>query len=103
MIITWTTMATISFEKELDYINTRWTIREVTNFIDLVDLCISNLQLGYVLGKISKKTNIRSIVISKQTTLFFDYIEKNKEIRLLLFWNNSQNPKKLKTFLTNII
>jgi len=36
-----------------------------------------------------------SLVISKQTTLYYSFSEKEKTINLILFWNNKQNPKLL--------
>jgi len=45
---------------------------------------------------------MKSFVISKQTTLFFDYKKEKGIIELLLFWNNSQNPKELKKILRKL-
>lgn len=95
----WTDLAEESYSNELDFINTKWNLSEVVKFMDLVDEFVNKLELGIIVGKISKKTNIRSFVISKQTTLFFDVFEDSKEIELLLFWNNKGNPLELKKLL----
>ena len=42
---------------------------------------------------------MRSFVISKQTTIYFDVFEDIQTIELLLFWNNKDNPKELENFL----
>ena len=52
--------------------------------------------------EISSKRNLRSFVISKQTTLFFSVNKKDNVINLILFWNNKENPKKLKKELRSI-
>ncbi len=99
MKVVWTNLATKSFEEELNFIATKWSFKEVNNFIDLVDEFIKNLENGILLGKISVKTNIYSFVLSKQTSVFFDYHEETAIIEVLLFWNNQKNPTTLKKLL----
>jgi len=99
MKVLWTPTAELSYSRELENISKKWTVTEVINFMDLVDNFIENLKSGIIQGKISAKTNMWSFVISKQTTLFFDVFEDIQTIELLLFWNNKDNPKKLKKFL----
>lgn len=99
MKVIWTPNAELSFAKELEYISKKWTMTEVINFMDIVDNFIEKLESGIIQGKISATTNMRSFVISKQTTLFFDVFDDTQTIELLLFWNNKENPKKLKKFL----
>ena len=43
----------------------------------------------------NNKIKICSILISKQTTLFYDFDENTKIIDLYVFWNNSKNPVDL--------
>ena len=99
MKVLWTLNAEISYSKELENIHKNWTTTEVLNFMDLVEGFIEKLESGIIQGKVSPQTNMRSFVISKQTTLFFDVFEDIKTIELLLFWNNRNNPKKLKKLL----
>ena len=99
MNVIWTPSAELSYAKELEKISEKWTITEVINFMDLVDTSIEKLESGIIQGKISTKVNMRSFVISKQTTLYFDVFKDLKTIELLLFWNNKDNPKKLKKVL----
>ena len=99
MKVVWTKLAEDSYTKELDFIEKKWTFKEVNNFMDLVDEFIKKLEYGVLLGKISSKTNMHSFVISKQTTLYFDYYKDRDLIELLLFWNNQQDPSKLKELI----
>ncbi|WP_459212307.1 hypothetical protein [Aquimarina rhabdastrellae] len=99
MKVVWTPNAELSYAKELENINENWSINEVIEFMDLVDDFVKNLENGLIQGNISTKNNMRSFVISRQTTLYFDVHEDLKIIELLLFWNNKENPKKLKKFL----
>ena len=98
----WTDLADSSYEEELKYIHKKWNQDEVIKFMILVDEFINKLESGVIAGKVSKKTEIRSFVISKQTTLFFDINEETETIELLLFWNNTKDPKTLKRLLKNI-
>ncbi|PQJ80275.1 hypothetical protein [Polaribacter porphyrae] len=99
MNVIWTPSAELSYAKELKKISDKWTITQIINFMDLVDNFVDKLESGIIQGKISEKTNMRSFVISKQTTLYFDIFEDTQTIELLLFWNNKDNPKDLKRFL----
>lgn len=101
MTVIWTPNAELSFAIELENINKKWTATEVIHFMDLVDNFIEKLESGIIQGKISTITNMRSFVISKQTTLFFNVFEDTQTIALLLFWNNTDNPKKLRKLLNN--
>lgn len=99
MNVIWTPTAELSYAKELEKISKKWTITQIVDFMDLVDDFVDKLKSGIIEGKVSKKTNLRSFVISKQTTLYFDYFEDIKTIEILLFWNNNDDPKLLKNFL----
>lgn len=99
MNVIWTPSAELSFAKQLEDISNKWTSTEVINFMDSVDSIIEKLESGIIQGKISSQTNMRSFVISNQTTLFFDVFDDIQTVELLLFWNNKDNPKKLKRLL----
>lgn len=92
--IYWTQLAEDSYSRELEFINLKWNTKEVVKFIDMTDDILEKLQSGIIEGNISKKTNLRRIVVSKQTTLFFEKFEQNQQINLLLFWNNKSDPKR---------
>ncbi len=101
MKIVWTEKAEFSYAKELENISKKWTNKEVVSFMNLVDEFIKKLETGLIEGKVSSKRNVRSFVVSKQTTLYFSVNKKEKVIDLILFWNNKFNPEKLKKALQN--
>jgi len=101
MKVIWSAEGKISYFKELEFIYEKWNEKEVENFILLVEEVVKKLETGVLQGKNLYNKNLKSFVISKQTTIFFDYYEDKKLVELLLFWNNSQNPKLLKTFINN--
>ena len=53
------------------------------------------IKVSVLEGKVSRATEINSLVISKQTTLFFGLDKNNSRLELLLFWRNKEAPKKL--------
>ncbi len=100
MKVVWTDTAELSYFKELNFIAEKWNNREVKKFMMLVDEFVEKLENKTLQGKILSHWNMRSFVISKQTTLFFNYFEKSDIIELLFFWNNSQNPMELENILS---
>ncbi|CAA0234354.1 conserved hypothetical protein [Tenacibaculum maritimum] len=100
--ITWTTLAKLSYYEEIDFINLKWNIQEVEKFVLLVEDFVESMSTGIRIGKIYPNNNIHSIVVSKQTTVFYrEYPDKN-EISLLLFWNNQKDSKTLKRLLKQV-
>lgn len=97
--IFWTDIARLTYENELEFIYTKWNRKEVIKFMDLVDDFVQKIESGFIVGKISKQKVIRSFVISKQTTVFYQVYEDKMEIELLLFWNNKTNPKELLKYI----
>ena len=64
------------------------------NFINAVDNHIILIQENPKLFALTDYQNVRSVLIVKQITLF--YRIKNNTVELIRFWNNHQNPKRLK-------
>lgn len=100
--ITWTDYAKFSYYEELDFIDKKWTLKEVENFIVLAEGIIKQLSSGVIQGKRYSNNDVYSVVISKQTTLFYRTYPMQNSIALLLFWNNKRNPNSLKRLLKQV-
>ena|SRR5690554_481115 len=97
MEIAWSNQARKDYYKVLDYLHENWGLNEVKNFVDKTE---------EVLGVIKKhpktfvesprKRNVRKGFVTKHNSLFYKVKPYKKEIILLTFWDNRQNPKKLK-------
>lgn len=74
MNVIWSVEAKVTYNKELEFIFSKWSISEVAKFIHLVEEFVEKLKNGILRGK-RLNNNMRSFVISKQTTLFFEYNE----------------------------
>ncbi|MBC8754195.1 hypothetical protein H2O64_05895 [Kordia sp. YSTF-M3] len=102
IIVSWTPYAKFSYFDELDFIESKWTSKEVNAFIALVNGFIENLSCGIIQGKKYSPKNIHSLVISKQTTVFYRMHPDQDLITLLLFWNNQKDSNMLKKTLQRI-
>jgi len=100
MKIDWTEVATETYAEELDFINTKWGIKEVEKFMILSDNFLETLSTGMFEGKSVRKGTIKMSVISKQTSLFYKVDKINDKIILVCFWNNKKSPNTLEKILS---
>ena len=68
--IEWTPTAQSSFVDEVDFIFRKWNYKEVCKFEDLVEIEIRRIAVNPEIG-ILNSNGIYSIVLSKQTTLYY--------------------------------
>ena len=96
--INWTSQAWLTYEANINYLERAWTVKEISNFVLLVDKRLTNLSRNPRIGRVrsTKYPNIRSTLVHKRILLIYKHKSLKKEIDLLVFWNTYQNPKKLK-------
>lgn len=97
--IEWKLIATYTYFEEIDFILSKWNEVEVQKFEDLVYDFLATLSKTPKIGVFNSQNNCYSLVISKQTTLYYKIIEDKSQIDLILFWNNKQNLIQLKQLL----
>ena len=86
--------AETSLQPILDYLLEEWSISVHNDFLDDVAKITEQISEHPKSFPVSKKNQIRRAIINKHIVLF--YLEKNDVIEVLLFWNMSKNPRKLK-------
>lgn len=91
----WQPNSEYTYFEEADFILLKWNSKEVLKFMDLVEENLLRLSKNPSIGIYINDLKIYSIVISKQTTLYYDFNENTKIIDLYVFWNNSKNPADL--------
>lgn len=97
VIIKWSDEATKTFDNNIGYLEKEWTDKEIANFVKQTDLKLLNIEYNPKIYKRSeKKSSIRKANINKNITLFYNYSPRKKEVTLLTFWHNRQDPKKIK-------
>ena len=89
--IVWVPLAIETFMEEIDFIYLKWNQKEVDDFVMLVDKNFKRLYINPLIGQIQK--NVYKIVISKQTSLFYRIIKKDKKVELVYFWNNKRDSQ----------
>jgi plasmid stabilization system protein ParE len=95
--INWTDKAWDTYEENINYLLTNWTLKELNNFVQTVDRKITLLAKYPKLGssKSTKQLNIRCTIIHKRIVLIYKHKPLKNEIDLLVFWNTKQHPRKL--------
>ena len=96
VIIKWANEAKKTFDKNISYLKEEWTEREIKNFVKQTNYIISRIAAYPEMYPASRKNSkIRMGAINKHITLYYRYYSSKKEIILLTFWHNKQDPKKL--------
>lgn len=93
--IQWQPTAENTLNEEVDFIFLKWNFKEVQKFEKLVNENLKRLSLNPEIGIYNNEYEIYSLVISKQTTLYYSFDSILKIIELNVFWNNSKNPADL--------
>lgn len=96
MKVRWTSTSKVTYLDVLSYLDENWTKRELQNFVDTVEKVISQIVAEpYMFEASNKKKNIRKGFVTKYNTLYYRIKPRKKEIELLTFWDNRQDPNKL--------
>ncbi|MCK5169740.1 MAG: hypothetical protein KAQ75_07670 [Bacteroidales bacterium] len=96
MKVRWTPTSKVTYLDVLSYLNENWTKKELQNFVDTVEKVISQIVVEpYMFAASKKKKNIRKGFVTKHNTLYYRIKPRKKEIELLTFWDNRQDPGKL--------
>jgi plasmid stabilization system protein ParE len=96
--IIWMPNAISSYIKIIHYLQINWTQKEIESFQLLSEEKILNISYHPHLGiaKNYKNPDIRYTLVHKRVALIYRHDQFKNKIELLLFWNTSQNPKKIK-------
>jgi plasmid stabilization system protein ParE len=90
----WSDEALNNLKYIIDYLENRWTKREIKKFALLLDKQLKLIEDNPFLFAESDKSNgLRKSVLSKQTTIYYRII--GYEIRIITLFDNRQTPKTL--------
>ncbi len=97
MKINWTPAALLTYFKVLDFIYRQWSIKEAENFVHLTEQTISKIaEYPYLFKASKRKKNVRKGFITEHNSLYYRVKPRKKEIEIISFWDNRQDPSKLK-------
>ena len=94
MKIRWTKRAQISFDQIIEFLKEEWSLNSAIKFVHKTNSFIETLKEQPKIGRPEKaKKDLRSFVLTRQTTVFYR-IKSNEVIILLKFFDTRQNPMK---------
>ena len=100
MKLIWTLLAKKSYNKNIEFILELWNIKIAQDFILEVERTMNIIENNPIcFEKWEFNPDFRKGYIHENVSFF--YKVKPTEIVVYLFWNNLQNPKKLKKILLN--
>ncbi|MBI1768535.1 MAG: type II toxin-antitoxin system RelE/ParE family toxin [Bacteroidetes bacterium] len=96
MKVVWTPEAKETFSSNIDYLLSEWGEQVTLDFLDRVDEVVFRIKSNPNLFPIIKREdNVHRCVVVKQISLYYRIVSA-QEIDLITFWNNYQNPERLK-------
>lgn len=94
MKILWTKKAQTSFDQIIEFLQEEWNLNSAIKFVQKTNSFIETLKEQPKIGRPEKvKKDLRSFVLSRQTTVFYR-IKSNEVVILLKFFDTRQNPLK---------
>lgn len=91
----WSDEALRNLKKIIEYLERRWSEKEVSKFSKLLDNNLELISAKPLLFPVSQDfPQFRKAVISPQTSIYYEVV--NEEIHLITLFDNRQNPNKLK-------
>ena len=91
--VIWTPLAQNSLKEVVDFLETKWSDQIVEKFLNQVDYRIEQIRENPELAPSIKQTPFRQLLIHETTSLF--YRNHPDHIKVLLVWDNRQDPAKL--------
>ena len=99
--IIWSPKAYLTFQERIYYLERNWTQREINNFTIRVKEYLELLQEEPLIGTPTRRRKtVRFGLIIKEVSIIYRVKPIKKEIELLMFFDNRQNPKKIRKYKT---
>lgn len=93
-MIIWSPQAKRDYWQNIDYLELKWSVQDVLNFIEKVDYTIQLIAKNNTLFITTNYKSVHKVVITKQITLYYRVTSTN--IELLRFWNTYQDLENFK-------
>ena len=92
--IIWSDEAIANLENILEYLERRWTEREIQKFKSLLSKQLDIIsQKPELFPKSSIKPELRRAVLSKQTSIY--YLISDRQVQLIYLFDNRMNPERI--------
>ncbi len=91
--VIWSSTARKSLRRTSDFITELWGEKIKTEFLNKLNYRIRQIQINPQLAPTFGDSDIRKLVIHKSVSIF--YLDLVEHLRILLVWDNRQDPAKL--------
>jgi plasmid stabilization system protein ParE len=91
--VIWSPTARITYYQVLEYLDEKWTVKEIEVFIIRTEEVINYICDNPLLYPYSNESDTHRCVVVKQVSLF--YRVRTSTIELLVFWDTRQDPTQL--------
>lgn len=91
--IFWTDEAVTSLNSCVEFLVSVWDERIIEKFLTLIDEKIDLISSNPEIGSKVFSTENRKVLIHENVSLFYKI--DNSQLKILLIWDNRQDPKKL--------
>lgn len=92
--IRWTDLALEELQKTVEYLNSKFTIKEKEKLADEIERVLSIIVHSPNVFPLPEKGKVRKAIILKYNAMYYRIVEN--EIQILSFFSNRQNPNKKK-------
>lgn len=93
--ISWTNEAIDNLDSIIDYLQNRWTEKEISGFFKRLDKRINLISRNpHAFPVVDTRINIRKCVLSEQTSIYYEI--KPDVVVILAFFDNRKDPNKRK-------
>ena len=93
--IIWSDEALHNLRQIMEYLESRWTQKEISKFARLLEKHIELISQNPLLfPEISYKKGIRHAVLSRQTSIYYRITDN--QVQIITLFDNRQNPERLR-------
>jgi len=97
--VIWSPTARKSLRRTSNFVSELWNEQIKTEFLIQLNFCIEQIQTNPELAPTFEDSEVRKLVIHKSVSLF--YLNLPEHLKILLVWDNRENPAKLYRQLTD--
>lgn len=97
--VIWSPIARKSLKQTSNFISELWSDEVKTEFLNQLNFRINQIQRNPKLAPTFEDSEVRKLVIHKSVSLF--YLDLPDHLKLLLIWDNRQDPSKVYKLLTD--
>ncbi|WP_424964040.1 type II toxin-antitoxin system RelE/ParE family toxin [Ekhidna sp.] len=97
--VIWAPTARRSLRRTSDFISELWNEQVKSEFLNQLNFRVDQIRRNAELTPTFQDSEVRKLVIHKSVSLY--YLNDPEHIRLLLIWDNRQNPADLYKQLTD--